>query len=89
LGATAISRFQYGHENQKLYWDFVIPYNNIVQIVSWIPILPLLFLMTAAENKINSRRNWPYALLFVLASLCRMGYMVYFIQWTETTLPKE
>ena len=89
LGSTAISRFQYQHKNEPFYWDFVIPYNKIIQILSWIPFLPILFMLTAAENKINSRRNWPSALLFILASLCWMAYMVYFIQWTETALPKE
>jgi hypothetical protein len=83
LGATAISRFQYGHENQKLYWDFVLPYNDIVHYISSVPLLPILFLLTVWSCKKTRRRYWPAVLLFIFASVYWLVYMNMYIRWTE------
>ena len=85
LTATAISRFQYLHENQKLYWNFVLPYNDIVQLVSSIPFVPVLCLLAIRSRKKDGQRTWPAILLFFFTTICWLVYLSMFIRWTESS----
>jgi amino acid permease len=83
LGATAISRFQYFHEKQWLFWDFVLPYNEIVQIISSIPFAPILCLLAFHSNKNAHKSNRLTVFLFILTAVYYVAYMTLFIRWTE------
>lgn len=83
LTTTAISRFQYLHQNQTLYWDFVLPYNQIVHIISSIPFAPIFFLLAFRDCRKNNRRYWPTVLLFILTTVYWLVYMRLYIRWTE------
>lgn len=83
LGATALSRFQYLHENDRLFWDFVLPYNEIIQILSYVPVAPILFLIALAENKKENKKGWPTILLFLFTAAYWVAYITCFIRWTE------
>lgn len=83
LGATAISKFRFLHENQALFWDFVLPYNDILHIISYIPIAPILFLIAFVQNKRANQRNGRTVFLFLLTALLWLVYLSLYIRWTE------
>lgn len=84
LGATALSRFEYAHENQRLFWDFVLPYNDIVHIISYIPIAPVLFLLTWGKSKQAGKRCKKTVFLFLLTGVLWLVYLSLYIRWTES-----
>ena len=83
LGATALSRFQYLHENDRLFWDFVLPYNEIIHIISYIPIAPILFLLAFAKSKQENKRCRKAVAIFLITALLWFVYLSLFIRWTE------
>ena len=84
LGATAISKFQYAHENEKLFWDFVLPYNEVIHFLSWIPVMPVLFFILLPESKKSKKSNLLHWLLFLVISALWIAYMSLYIHWTES-----
>ena len=84
MSTTAISRFQYFHENEKLFWDFVLPYNEIIQIISYVPVAPILFLIALTESKKENKKGWPTVFLFLFTAAYWVAYLTCFIRWTES-----
>lgn len=84
MSTTAISRFQYFHKNDTLFWDFVLPYNEIIQLVSSVPVVPVLFMIALAESKKQSKKSyWLTVLLFLFTTVYWVAYNACFIHWTE------
>ena len=83
LGATALSRFEYLHENDRLFWDFVLPYNDVVHIISYIPIAPILFLLAVVQSKQKHQRCRKTVALFLVTAFLWLVYLSLFIRWTE------
>ena len=83
LGATAISKFQYSHENEQLFWHFVLPYNDIVHIASYIPVAPIFFLLAFIQNKRENKPTRGPILLFLFTALYWIAYLYLYIRWTE------
>jgi hypothetical protein len=82
LGTTALSRFQYHHENDRLFWDFVLPYNEIIHIISYIPIAPVLFLLAFVKSKQENKRCYKTVALFLLTAFLWLVYLSLYIRWT-------
>ena len=83
LGTTALSRFYFFHENEKLFWDFVLPYNDIIHIASYIPVAPILFLIAYYQHKQAGKRTRGPIFLFLLTALYWLAYLSLYIRWTE------
>ena len=85
MSTTALSRFQYFHENERLFWDFVLPYNEIIQMISYVPVAPILFLIALFESKKQSKKSyWLTILLFLFTAAYWVAYLTCFIHWTES-----
>lgn len=83
LGATALSRFRFLHENDRLFWDFVLPYNEVIHTLSYIPIAPILFLLVFFQYKQENKRCRGTVALFLITAVYWLVYLSLFIRWTE------
>ena len=79
---TGVSRFGFQHNNDLLFWEVVVPYNQVVQLVSFIPLEPLFCVLAICDSK---KQKQPYnsaIVFFVITFLFWLMYAVLYVWWT-------
>ena len=80
---TGISSFIFNNENQQI-WNFATKYNELILILSLIPILPNCFLFNIIENfksKYENKIIYPI-IPFAITSLLWIFYICISVSWT-------
>ena len=79
---TGVSRFVFQHNNDLLFWKIVIPYNQIVQLVSFIPLEPLFCILAICDSKKAKHPYYSAIILCVVTFLLWLMYITLYIWWT-------
>ncbi len=82
LCLTGASLFFYQHNNDFLFWKIMTPYNQIVQIVSLIPIEPILCILAIRESKQHNKSYFPAILLCCVTFFLWLAYITLYVHWT-------
>lgn len=81
LCLTSVSRFGLQNESE-MFWKLMATYNQFVQVVSFVPVQPVFFVLDMLYRKAHGQPYYPAVVLLCSTFILWVTYISLFVRWT-------